>query len=188
MFELWTLPQDCATGYGCFLQTGALETFYLERAMPIPVSLKAVADEIDSCPQEWAAYINRATGEMIAIPSEEGDLDCDDFAADVEKVESSDDFVLLPNQRDMDEYSSMARFCGTIDNARDRQRLEDAISGKGAFSRFKSMIIEIGVRDQWFDYKQKAFARETRWFLQAQKIAYVDDVGLEPLKQVDADD
>ena len=82
----------------------------------------------------------------------------------------------------------MARFCGTIDNARDRQRLEDAISGKGAFSRFKSMILEIGVRDQWFDYKLKGFARETRWFLQAQKIAYVDDVGLEPLMGEESDE
>ena len=156
--------------------------------MPIPVSLKAVADEIDGCPQNWALYISRTTGEIVAIPDEDGDLDRDDFAADVEKVESSDDFVLLPSQRDMDEYRLMTRFCGTIDNARVRQRLEDAISDKGAFSRFKSMIMEIGVRDQWFDYKLKGFARETRWFLQAQKIAYVDDVGLEPLTRADADD
>lgn len=156
--------------------------------MPIPVSLKAVADEIDSCPQEWTAYINRVTGEMIAIPSEQGEADIEELAADIERVESSGDFLALPDTRDMDEYRLMARFCGTIDNALDRQRLEDAISGKGAFSRFKSMILEIGVRDQWFDYKLKGFARESRWFLQAQKIAYVDDVGLEPLEEEDSDD
>ena len=148
--------------------------------MPLPVSLKDVADQIDACPQEWCASIDRKTGEIVTFPSEDSWGDKEDFADDIARVESSQDFIPLPTQRDMNEYQIMERFCDTITDDRKRERLEDAISGKGAFGRFKAMIIRLDVREQWFDFKRKAFARETRYFLIDNKIPFIDDAGLEP--------
>ena len=108
--------------------------------MPIPVSLKAVADEIDSCPQEWTAYINRVTGEMIAIPSEQGEADIEELAADIERVESSGDFLALPDTRDMDEYRLMARFCGMRPSpSNGRERLP-------RFKNGSSMMVILGLK------------------------------------------
>ena len=79
----------------------------------------------------------------------------------------------------MNEYRIMERFCDEITDDRKRERLEDAISGKGAFGRFKAMIEKLDVREQWFDYKHKAYAREARFFLIANEIPFSDDAGLE---------
>ena len=150
--------------------------------MTLPVSLKAAAGEIDACPQELAAYVNKATGELVLIPSNAGLFggDLEVWEEDIERVESSDDFIKLPSNSGRDDYEVMERFCHSQDDGRIRDALLDAISGKGAFGRFRDKISHLGVRQQWFDYKEREIARMARDFLAEHDIAFVDDVGLGP--------
>ena len=146
--------------------------------MPIPVSLAEVAEMIDACPQEWTLYLSRKTGEVIMIPGEYSDVgrDEDEWKEDLERIESApDEFVTLPEQREMREYDIMERFCHTVEDERNRERLLDAISGKGAFRRFKDMVARVGVRDEWFAFKERAIGEHVRDFLQAEGIAFKDD-------------
>ena len=39
--------------------------------MPLPVKLRDVVDEMEIQSDEWKAYINRKTGELISISEEE---------------------------------------------------------------------------------------------------------------------
>ena len=60
--------------------------------MPIPVSLRAVVDEMDVLGDEATAYINRVTGELMTVHHDE--------MAMIENGESFDD---LPGwQQDLD--------------------------------------------------------------------------------------
>ncbi len=35
--------------------------------------------------------------------------------------------------------------------------LENAISGRGAFRRFKDSVINIGIQQKWYSYKERAY-------------------------------
>ena len=148
--------------------------------MPIPVSLREVAEMVDACPQGWSLHLERKTGELHMLPGETSDAGQDDEESQklLERLDTEPDaFVTLPEQREMREYDIMERFCESIEDERKRERLLDAISGKGAFGRFKDMIVRVGVRDDWFAFKERAYAKEIREFLKFKDIAFKDDVG-----------
>jgi Uncharacterised protein family (UPF0158) len=147
-------------------------------AVPIPVSLKEVTDTIDACGSHMNAFFDRKTGEIVQLPNSNWTSDVEEFEADIERVENSEDFVELPNLADLREYRIMENFALSREDDRTRERLEDAISGKGAFRRFKDMVARLGIRDEWFAYRFKELALEVAGHLDLNKIAFTDDVGL----------
>ena len=90
--------------------------------MPLPVSLKDVAEAIGACPPEWRVYLGRKTGELITVPNEEIEFaEDDEWKVDNERIENApEDFIMLPEQRDMDEYRMMERFCYTVTSSASR--------------------------------------------------------------------
>ncbi len=51
----------------------------------------------------------------------------------------------------------MDSFCHTVKNTRIASDLFRAISGKGAFSRFKEAIRRYSIEQAWYKYKDEAF-------------------------------
>ena len=149
------------------------------RIMAIPISLKHATDEIDGFGSAMDGWIDRRTGEFVFIPREEnyGTLD-EEMQADVDRVKASEDFIAIPSRFDFHEYRHMEHFCLSLPDDRVRERLLDAINGKGAFRRFKDTALRLGVRDAWFEYRLKQLAEQVADFLEVNKIPCVDDVGL----------
>jgi len=85
----------------------------------LTVSLRAVAAEMDLPNDDWTAYINRRTGELVTVTDEEaravedeaGDDDLPDWQAEhlpkVREALASDDFLALPTRFDINEYRIM---------------------------------------------------------------------------------
>ncbi|MFC3282651.1 UPF0158 family protein [Litchfieldella rifensis] len=155
--------------------------------MPLPVLLKDVVEVIEPLSDEWQAYINRDTGELVSFTDEEAQLaeaeDIDDslvpewqqeILPKVREVLGSEAFVQLPDKFDFHEYRVMERFCLELDDSELQEELLDAIRGRGAFRRFKELIHIKGIDKAWYAYRErelKAFAAE---FLEAEGISYVD--------------
>lgn len=68
--------------------------------MPLPVSLRTIAGEIDAGSDEMTFYISCKTGETVMLLSDPdvAGIDEDEHAADVARVERSDEFVALPRR------------------------------------------------------------------------------------------
>jgi hypothetical protein len=149
------------------------------------VQLKDVAGEMEFGGNEWTAYINRKTGELTSFPNDlrsyEGEFETaagewdEEMAADCERVLGSQDFIKLPGEDEIHEYAIMERFCLSVDNERHRERLLDAISGKGAFRRFKDLAHRLGVIKDWYRYREEAIEKIAAEFLDAQGIPYIND-------------
>lgn len=62
-------------------------------------------------------------------------------------------------------YQDMAQFVATVHHRRAADLLDRAISGRGAFRRFKDTLFEFPeLRDQWFRYRDaRACRRALRW-------------------------
>jgi hypothetical protein len=68
----------------------------------------------------------------------------------------------------------MVDFIDTLSNPRLQSRLEDAIRGKGAFRRFKDVLLDYPqVREQWFEFSNdRMHQRALEW---------LEDEGIEPI-------
>ena len=126
---------------------------------------------------DWKACINRKTGELVSFPGE-GSLDYGDAAEFSEaraRVLASADFVTLPDQFEIHEYDIMKRFCLSLDSERLRDRMLDAIAGRGAFRRFKDLARERGIEQDWYRFRDETLKRIAADFLETEGIPYVDD-------------
>jgi hypothetical protein len=154
--------------------------------MPLPVPLYAVVDELEAANDEWCAYINRKTGEIASFsldlqrsvedeadPSGRPDWERE-MRQDCERVLNDPDFIHLPSKFDIHEWEIMRRFCESLDGGSARDRLLDAIHGRGAFRMFKNEIHRLGIQDDWYRYRDDALKKIAAEFLEEHGIPYAD--------------
>ena len=154
-----------------------------------PVSLQSVVNEMDVLGEEWTAYINKKTGELVTVTEEEANIvdtggEDDEFIPDwqretlpkVREVLESDDFVALPDKFEIHEYSIMERFCLSLSDEELQDELLYAIRGSGASRRFKDAIYRKEIQDDWYRFRNEALKRIATDFLESEGIPWLDDV------------
>lgn len=92
-------------------------------------------------------------------------------------VEEGNDehLVALPTKFDIHEYAIMEEFCQGYSGRRLAERLCSAIRGRKAFRRFKDVIHEAGVADEWYRFRDETFAQIAIDWCEANDISYEDD-------------
>ena len=155
-----------------------------KRFSVLPVALEKVVAEMDLPNDEWTAFLNRRTGELVTVTDEEARAvedgeemsDAPDWERDnlpqVREVLASKDYLPLPGRFEIHEYQIMQRFCGEVEDPELRAKLLDSISGRGAFRMFRSVLDEHGVTEIWYKYRQRALEDIAAEWLDAHGIAY----------------
>ena len=155
--------------------------------MALPVKLQAVVDEMDMAGDEMTASVNRETGELVTLGDEEISYSKDDdhsrlipewqkeMVDQAKMVLADEDYVALPDQYEIHEYSIIERFCFSVSDERVQNALLRAISGRGAFRRFKDRIIEEDVEQDWFAFRNEALKKIAAGFLESRGIPFIDD-------------
>ena len=112
------------------------------------VWLDEVIDHMDLPSEEWAAYLNRHTGELVTVTDEdqrpvgsaEDIKDLPEWQSEalpkVREALESDDFLLLPGKFEIHEYRIMEHFSLAVEELEVREELLQAIRGRGAFRRW----------------------------------------------------
>ena len=94
-------------------------------------------------------FLDKLTGEIVMVS---------EFGMTGKEQEEAYDtldehgFFRLPEQRELNEYHTMECFIDTLP-ASACDRLTTAISGRGAFRRFKDEVHRLGVENDWYEYK-----------------------------------
>ncbi len=73
-----------------------------------------------------------------------------------------EDYIPLPGQYDINEYSLMEEFIYELPAGRAQDVLESAIRGKGAFRRFKDHLYDFGLEQKWYQYRDEAYEEIAR--------------------------
>lgn len=96
------------------------------------------------------SYIDRTTGEVLVLVEDSPD-DADGRRKITEKPE---DFIRIEAASSREQYRWMELFVGTVEDGELRDRLLISIDGKGAFRRFKDVLLSYPVeRERWFNYR-----------------------------------
>ncbi|AJA49114.1 hypothetical protein CPAST_c30480 [Clostridium pasteurianum DSM 525 = ATCC 6013] len=138
------------------------------------VKIEDVLQAIELANDEGNYYYNKVTGKIIYIDDEarrmaedydEDDLEellewqRDDVEAAIDVEENWDNYISLPSKFDINEYNIMVQFCYSLDNDKTSNKLLNALSGKGAFRRFKDAAIRFNVEKKWYKFKDDKFKK-----------------------------
>jgi hypothetical protein len=153
--------------------------------MSLPVSLDAIADELQCQMEESSAFINSRTGEVAIVSheemamAEEDDLDLSDLPAwqaemmpKVQEIVSDESWARLPSKFDFHEWEIMRRFGNAVPDDDLAARIDRAIHGRGAFRMFRDTIERAGLREEWFAFRHQALRKIAQEALEELGIPY----------------
>lgn len=104
-----------------------------------------VCDCIEMSDGEMTFYYDKK-GKEIILDSEYLDDNIEDF--------DGDDLLRLPDKHDFGEYEVMKDFAQR-QTGKIRQELLIALSGKGAYGKFKDILIKFGIEKYWYAYRDE---------------------------------
>jgi hypothetical protein len=152
------------------------------------VKLNEVVEALESAMEEHAHYLDKRTGEIILLTSEDLQVaDEDDLISEYpdwqresilkarEVLKESEAFAQLPDQFDVHEYKIMENFCLTFEDRQVGQDLLRRIKGSGAFRRFKNAINSMGIEKCWCEFKRTELERIAIEWLEENEIPYTRD-------------
>lgn len=135
------------------------------------VKLSEIIDAIEMTDRESEYFLDKQTGEIvwineIAMEREEWEEACDTL--------DEHGFYRLPTSFDINEYSIMEDFVYSLPKSQ-CERLARAISGRGAFRRFKGSIRQMGIEEQWYEYQGDAYKRMAIKWCEENEIEYEEN-------------
>ncbi len=116
----------------------------------VPIDWEALEDAFENNAPEVHSYLHIETGEVLRVV---------DGIADPEmhaRIASDPGYMRVDPVSSREQYRWMERFIPMVDDPSLRDRLGAAIDGKGAFRRFKDVLMSYGPeRERWFAFRSE---------------------------------
>jgi len=148
------------------------------------VRLRDVIEAMDLPDPDWRSYLNPGTGEITTVSSEDRQLvedgaNVDDLPAwqsemlpKIREALESGQFLALPDNFDVHEWSIMERFAQDRRSAPQRDELLGSLRGRGAFRSFRSAVRSLGIEDDWHQFRDAALEEIAKDWLEEHDIPY----------------
>lgn len=152
------------------------------------VIIKDLVDGMDMQMDEYRQFLNKETGVVVSVSNEASSIaedseEDDDFSQypdwQREAIQEAldidlnwENYIELPDKWEVNEYHIMERFCSSLDNEKIVEILYSAISGKGAFRRFKDTVQRYGIEKNWYSYREEALKKIAIDWCERNNISY----------------
>jgi hypothetical protein len=143
---------------------------------PSPVRWDDLTAAFENNAPDVHSFLNVTTGHVLRVV--DGSPGADDILA---RVARDPDSIVVEPVSSRDQYRWMERFIETTEDAELRDRLTAAIDGKGAFRRFKDVLLSYpDERERWFQFRQDLLKVEMDGWLASLSIEAVTPPAPEP--------
>jgi hypothetical protein len=116
----------------------------------VPVDWEALEDAFENNAPEVHSYLHLKSGEVLRVV---------DGIADPEmhsRIASDTEYMRVEPVSSREQYRWMERFIPLVEEGELRQKLLGAIDGKGAFRRFKDVLMgHVQERERWFAFRSE---------------------------------
>jgi hypothetical protein len=116
----------------------------------IPIDWEALENAFENNAPEVHSYLHLATGDVLRVV---------DGVADPQmhaRIASDQRYLRIEPVSSREQYRWMERYIPLVEEPKLRSRLEVSIDGKGAFRRFKDVLMAFGPeRERWFAYRSE---------------------------------
>lgn len=126
------------------------------------VKLEEIIEAMEFADMETEYYYDTKNERILMLF--DGMVDGEDDPELFENISEGfvEDYIPLPGQYDINEYRIMEEFIYELPEGKNRDVLERAIQGRGAFRRFKDKLYDLNLEQQWYSYKDSAYERIAR--------------------------
>jgi hypothetical protein len=121
---------------------------------------------------DQSSYLDLETGEVVSVMREIMDSD------EIDEIErrvnlEPERYRIIPSIDSSEAYDDMVKFIDTVEDRHLAELLSVAICGRGAFRRFKDVLLSYPVeRERWFEFQSDLMVRRVEEWLQ--------EIGIEP--------
>lgn len=116
----------------------------------IPIDWDALETAVERNAPDTESFLDLTTGQVVTIVS--GDPEAPVLKKQV--ADHIDNYVRIEPASSREQYRWMERFVQSVSDEALRERLIIAIDGKGAFRRFKDVLLAYPAeRERWFSYR-----------------------------------
>ncbi len=116
----------------------------------VPVDWEALEDAFENNAPEVHSYLHLTTGEVLRVV---------DGVADPQmhvRIASDGNYLRIDPVSSREQYRWMERFIPMVEDTELRGKLAHAIDGKGAFRRFKDVLMSYAAdRERWFTFRSE---------------------------------
>ncbi len=124
----------------------------MDKKKRLTIDLDQLYQAMEDGSYENEYYLDLDTGEILFISDYMDDEETRKLKDQIE--EDFDRYKLIPKAESREGYGDMQDFIAIVENERLAELLEVAINGKGAFRRFKNvLLIYPEERERWFKFK-----------------------------------
>jgi hypothetical protein len=134
----------------------------------VPVAWEALEDAFENNAPEVHSYLNLDNGDVIRI------VDGVAEPAMHTRIATDNDYLLVDPVSSREQYRWMERYIATVEEPELRQKLVSSIDGKGAFRRFKDVLMAYPVeRERWFTFRSERLRAAMQSWLDAHSLESV---------------
>jgi len=126
----------------------------MEKKKTLKIDLDELCNAMENSSFENEYFLDLETGDILFISEYTDDEETEKLKDRIE--EEFDRYERIPKAESNEGYSDMVDFITTVDNEHLAELLEVAINGKGAFRRFKDVLLNYPEeRERWFRFKNE---------------------------------
>jgi hypothetical protein len=124
----------------------------MEKKKTLKIDLDELYDAMENSSYEVEYYLDLETGEILFVSEDMDDVETVKMKNQIE--EELGRYELIPKAESYEGYRDMQAFIATVEDDHLSELLEVAINGKGAFRRFKDVLLNYPEeRERWFQFK-----------------------------------
>ena len=124
----------------------------MEKKRTLKIDLDELYDARENSSYEVEYYLDLETGEILFVSEGMDDEETGKLKNQIE--EELDRYEPIPKAESYEGYRDMQAFIATVEDDHLSELLEVAINGKGAFRRFKDVLLNYPEeRERWFQFK-----------------------------------
>lgn len=155
--------------------------------MSKPVKLKELIDEMEINLDEHTTFYHPKSGEFYSISDQAfaaveddesvsslHDIEDEEIEIADDIYENSSDYIELPGKFEIDEYAMLEDFSISVQDEKVSRMLQIAIKGSGAFRRFKEMVHELGLAQEWYTFRDEQYKEMAAQWCQMNNLEYVE--------------
>lgn len=135
----------------------------MENRKALNIDIEELCAAMEDGSYEHEYYLDLDSGEVLLLSEYVGDEETGELEEQIE--ENSDRYERIPRAESHEGYRDMVDFIVTLENEHLAELLGVAIDGKGAFRRFKDVLLDHPKEEErWFRFKDERMeARALEW-------------------------
>ena len=138
------------------------------------LDIREAQDMLQGLMSDWCVVLDKNSMDLIMLP-DEASADEEDLELFEEIDEDTEErYLVLPDKYEINDYSIVEDFIYTLDDESMRGDFLSAIKGRGAFGRFCNRLDYYGIKDDWYAYKENAYAEIVKRWCQSNDVPYFD--------------